>query len=153
MDWGYYDQGGKMNKEEGGKIIVDPANTKFAKTMQLLTWVALLILVIPGVLYFFGIHDLVDVNTVSENWDKSAPDFWEFTTGDKVGGYTWFGNHLSYVDGLTIIGVAFLALVPLFSAAFALPKAVTKHKVILAVMMIEFVIAIIRPLVLGGGGA
>ena len=129
------------------RMKVGRIETLFARTMEIATIIGLVITIGAGILYFGGKHDMVDAHLAVQNWDKAAPEFWESTTGYKVSGYSWFVDHLTYVDGVTVLGIAFLALVPLLSVFVALPKAEKMYKVIFGLLIIEFIMAIIRPLI------
>jgi hypothetical protein len=127
------------------QIEVDPANVMFAKTMRIATLVALAIMIGAGIAYLTGTHDMVGVDAAVQHWDQSATDFWQSTAGSSVGGYSWFDTHLTTADGVSVLGVALLALVPLVSILAWLPKAGRTYKVITGVLAVEFLVAILRP--------
>jgi hypothetical protein len=139
-----------MNAEQ--RAYVDPANLRFAKTMEVLTLIGLAIFVVIGILYFSGIHDLDSLKTVTQNWNKPSAQFWSATTGADMGGVAWFANHWSCSDALCMMCVGFLGLVPFFSIALTLPKALTRYKVVFGILTIEFAIIIIWSLMMGAGG-
>ena len=114
---------------EERQVRIGSENALFAKTMEITTLIGLILLVGAGIFYFTGLHDMVGVQTAIQNWDKAAPEFWEATTGNRVGGYSWFADHLSFVDGVTVLGVAFLAFVPLVSSFASLFKANRAYRV------------------------
>jgi len=132
-----------MDEEQ---VKIDPENALFAKTMEIATLIGIIIMVGAGIVYFSGLHDMVSVHSAVQNWDKAAPEFWEATTGNKVGGYSWFADHLTFVDGVAVLGVAFLAFIPLLSMFVALFKANRVYKIVLGILIVEFLIVIIRPL-------
>lgn len=135
-----------MNKEE---VKVEPMNILFAKVMEIMTIIGLAIMVIPGIIYSTGVSQFVDVNSTIQEWDKPASRFWEAVAGIKISGYSWFMSNLTFMDCLSIIGIAILALAPLVSLLIAASKAERNYKIIFGVLIIEFVIAIIRPLFVG----
>ncbi len=139
-----------MNAEQ--KAYVDPANLRFAKTMEVMTLIGLAIFVVIGILYFSGIHDLDSLRVVTQNWSKPSAQFWSATSGTTIGGVGWFMHHWNCSDALCMLCVGFLALVPFFSIALTLPKALRRYKVVLAVLTIEFAIIIIWSLMTGVGG-
>jgi hypothetical protein len=141
-----------MNAEKEQKAYVDPANLRFAKTMEALTLIGLAAFVVVGILYFSGIHDLDSLRTVTQNWNRPSADFWSVTTGANIGGVGWFMSHWSFSDALCMLCVGFLALVPFFSIALTLPKALRRYKVVFAILTIEFAVIIIWSLMVGGGG-
>ncbi len=127
------------------RIEVEPANVMFAKTMKIATLVALAIMIGSGIAYLTGTHDMVGVDAAVEHWDQAAPDFWADTAASDVGGYSWFDTHLTTADGVSVLGVALLALVPLISILAWLPRANRTYRVITGVLVIEFVVAIAQP--------
>jgi hypothetical protein len=139
-----------VNAEQ--KAYVDPANLRFARTMELLTLIGLAIFVVIGILYFSGVHDLDSLKTVTQYWNKPSAQFWSATTGANIGGVGWFANHWSCSDALCMLCVGFLGLVPFFSIALTLPKALTRYKVVFGILTIEFAIIIIWSLMFGAGG-
>lgn len=133
------------------KTYVDPANLRFAKTMEVLTLVGLVTLIVVGILYFSGIHDLDSLSTVTQNWSKPSAEFWSATTGANLQGVGWFANHWACSDALCMICVGFLALVPFFSIALTLQKALGRYKVVFGILTIEFALIIIWSLTFGAG--
>ncbi|WP_457548484.1 hypothetical protein [Archaeoglobus sp.] len=127
-------------------VEVDPMNTAFAKTMEILTYVGLVLMIVPGLIYFVTGIGYVNTADAVANWGKSANEFWKATKGIEIHGYSWFLNNLSYFDCLSIVGVVILAITPLASIVAAMVKADTKYKIILLIAMIEFIVAIVRPL-------
>ncbi len=128
------------------EVKVDPMNTAFARTMEILTYIGLILMIVPGLIYILTGIGYVDTVKAVENWGKSASEFWKSTKGIEVHGYSWFLNNLSYFDCLSIIGIVILAVTPLFSMIASMVKADTKYKIILLIAVIEFVVAIVRPL-------
>ncbi len=128
------------------EIKVDPANTVFARTMEILTYIGLALMFAPGIIYIVYGSGFVSTEDAVKYWNVSAADFWKITRGIKISGYSWFLNNLGYLDCLSIIGVVLLALAPLASIVAALTRSDIKYKIILAVVIIEFIIAIVRPL-------
>lgn len=131
-----------MNDEQ---IEVEPANAAFAKAMKIGTLVGLAIMIGAGIVYFTGIHDMVNVDAAVEHWDEEAPEFWEDTADNNVGGYSWFATHPTTADGVAIMGIALIALVPLLSLLAWLPKVNRKYKFITVILLVEFMFGILRP--------
>ncbi len=127
-------------------VKVDPMNTTFAKVMEVMTYLGLILMVAPGVAYIVSGTGFVNTADAIKHWDKPAKDFWETTRGITISGYSWFLNNLSYMDCLSIVGIVILALAPLVAIVAAIAKADSKYKVLLAILVIEFIIAIVRPL-------
>ena len=138
-----------MGEEE---VNVERMNVLFATTMEIATSIGLIFTLVPGIAYLIGIKEFVGINSATQNWDKPASEFWEVTKGIEINGYSWFVNNLTYTDCLSMVGIAFLALVPMLSMIVAIFKADTKYKVILGVLIIGFIIAITRPLLMGAIG-
>ncbi len=127
-------------------VKVDPMNTSFARTMEILTYIGLILMIVPGIIYILTGVGYVDTVKVVENWGKSAGEFWKATKNIEIRGYSWFLNNLVYFDCLSIIGIVVLAMAPLLSIIAAVVRADMKYKIILLIVVIEFIIAIIRPL-------
>ncbi len=127
-------------------VEVDPMNTTFAKTMEILTYIGLVVMIVPGIIYIVTGIGYVNTADAVENWGKSASEFWKATKGIEVHGYSWFLNNLTYFDCLSIIGIVILAITPLVSMIASITKADSKYKVILLIVVIEFIVAIVRPL-------
>lgn len=131
---------------KGEEVKVKPMNTLFAKAMEIMTIMGLIIMVIPGIIYSAGISQFVDINSAIQQWDKPASRFWDVTAGIKISGYSWFMNNFTSMDCLSIVGIAILALTPLVSLLIGASKAERSYKIIFGVLIIEFVFAIIKPL-------
>jgi len=128
------------------EVRVDPVNIRFARVMEILTVVGLLVMIIPAIGYFMGINQFVSLEEAIKHWDEPAHKFWEDMKGMEISGYSWFLNNLSYTDCLSIVGIVILALTPLISLIVSIPKAEKLYKVLLFILAVEFVIAIVRPL-------
>ncbi len=133
-------------------VKVDPMNRAFAVTMEILTYIGLVLMIVPGVIYIFTSSGFVNVTDVIQNWDKPASEFWKEVKGIKISGYSWFLSNLTYMDCLSLVGIVFLALAPLAAIIASITKADSKYKVILAIIVIEFVFAVVRPLIMHAVG-
>ncbi len=131
-----------MSKE----VRVDPMNTAFARTMEILTYIGLALMIVPGIAYIVSGTGYVKVEDAISNWDKSASEFWKSVMGIEIKGYSWFLNNLSNFDCLSIVGIVVLAIAPLASIITSTVKADSKYKIILLIAITEFIIAIVRPL-------
>lgn len=127
---------------------IDPMNVAFGRAMEVFTYIGLVLMVVPGVIYIITGTGYIDVERVIANWDKSTDEFWNEIKGVEVRGYSWFMNNLSSFDCLSIVGIVILAVAPLVSIIAAIPKSNLKYRVILAVVIIEFMFAIVRPLIM-----
>ena len=127
------------------EIKFEQGNILFAKAMEIMTWVGLVFMGIPGVAYLIEERGFVGVSSAYHNWDKPAAAFWQATKGIKVNGYLWFLDHLTRMDCLSLIGIVVLSLVPLLSMMVVTPKMNNKYRIIMIIVAIEFIIAIIRP--------
>ena len=128
------------------EVEVDPMNTTFAKIMEIFTIIGLFAMIIPAIGYFAGISQFVDLEEAVKHWDEPASKFWEETKQIEIIGYSWFLNNLSYMDCLSILGIVVLAIAPLLSIIAAIPRSKGVYAILLAILVIEFVIAILRPL-------
>jgi len=127
-------------------VKVDPMNTTFAKVMEVMTYLGLIMMIVPGTLYLITKNGLVSTKVAVKYWDKPAKVFWVTTKGIKIGGYSWFLSNLHYMDCLSVVGIVLLALAPLVAIIAAITKADSKYRILLAVLIVEFTIAIVRPL-------
>lgn len=132
-------------KEE---VVVEPMNVTFARTMEIFTYIGLVLMIAPGIIYLVSGAGFVGVESAVEHWNEPSSTFWKETKGIEIHGYSWFLNNLSYMDCLSIVGIVLLAVTPLASIIAALPKADSRYKVILGVLVLEFIFAIVRPLLM-----
>ena len=128
------------------EVEVDPMNTTFARVMEIFTVIGLFAMIIPAIGYFAGINQFVELQEAVKHWYKPASQFWEETKGIKISGYSWFLNNLSYTDCLSIMGIVILAIAPLLSIIATIPKSKGIYAILLAILAVEFVVAILRPL-------
>lgn len=133
-------------------VKVDPINIVFARVIEILTYIGIVLMIVPGVIYVISGSGLVDVKEVVANWDKSVKDFWIDTKKMEIRGYNWFLTNLHYFDCLSIVGVVILALAPLIAIIASITKADFKYKIMLSIVIIEFIIAIVRPLIVSVTG-
>ncbi|WP_202320285.1 hypothetical protein [Archaeoglobus neptunius] len=131
---------------------IDPLNKTFGSVLELVTTIGLIVMLIPGLLSVTGENVYVDPQHMVHNWDKPSEEFWMDAKGITVYGYGWFLDHPFHFDCLSLIGVAILAFAPLLAVIASIASAPKIYKVILAIIAIELLFAIFRPLVLGGGG-
>ncbi|MEF3169240.1 MAG: hypothetical protein K6360_07955 [Deltaproteobacteria bacterium] len=131
---------------------VDPMGVAFAKAMEIFTYIGLAVMLIPGVIYLFDVRPFIDVHKVAAHWGEPSSQFWEHVNNMTIHGYSWFLSNLGYMDMLCIGGVAILSLVPLVSIFAALMKAKGTYRGLLFLLLLEFVFAIVKPLILGGAG-
>jgi len=127
-------------------VKVDPMNTTFARVMEIVTYIGLILMIAPGVMYLVTGNGFVSTADAVKYWDKPAKVFWETTKGIEISGYSWFLSNLGYMDCLSIVGIVLLALAPLAAIIAAIFKADSKYKILLAILVVEFIIAIVRPL-------
>ena len=138
---------------EDNTVHADPMSLGFANTMTILTYVGLAAMLIPGIIYLFGGNSFLDVQTVAAHWGEPASEFWAGTSNLTINGYDWFLGNITTMDMLCIGGVAILGLVPFFSILMAVIKAEKgPYRILLGILLLEFGFAIIKPLVMAGGG-
>jgi len=138
--------------ENNNNFQVDPMGVAFAKTMEIFTYIGLAAMLIPGIIYLFGVRPFTDVHLVAAHWGEPSSQYWEHVNNMTIHGYSWFLTNLGYMDMLCIAGVAILAIVPFFSIFAALLKAKAPYRGLLFLLLIEFAFAIVKPLILGGAG-
>ena len=141
-----------MSNNNSNSFEVDSMGLAFGSVMNMLTYVGIAAMLIPGLMYLAGIRPFMDVHLVASHWGEPASMFWEHIGNMSVSGYSWFLSHLGYMDMLCVAGVAVLGLVPLFSLIAALIKARGPYRVLLVVLVLEFSFAIFKPLIMGGVG-
>jgi len=138
--------------EEKKTIDVDPMAIGFAVAMEKLTYIGLAVMLLSGILYLFGVNAFLDPKVVAAHWGEPATEFWAGTSNMSIDGYSWFLSHLGNMDMLCIGGVALLGLVPLFSILLALFRAQGVYRILMLVLLCEFAFAIVKPLIMAGGG-
>lgn len=133
--------------------LVSPVNTSFARALEVVTWLGLGAMVLFGVLYLFGISSFVGARESVAHWSRPASDFWHDVKGISPDGYGWFLTNLGAMDSLSLVGISILALAPLAAIFSAISKSTQKVFVVLFfVLSLEFIFAIVRPLIMAGGG-
>jgi len=133
-------------------VVVDPMNTSFARIMEIFTLIGILVMLIFGVLYIVGLNSYVNTYETITHWGLPANQFWEEIKGIHLKGYI-FLKHLNAMDSLSMLGIAILALAPLFSIIGSFLKTDKKiYKALLTVLILEFAFAVVRPLIMAGGG-
>ncbi len=131
------------------EAIVEPMNYVFGRIMEILTIVGLVVMFIPGIIYVITGKGYLSREVVVSNWHLKASAFWKKVMGIKVFGYSWFLSHLNTMDCLSIVGVCILAITPLISLCGAEVKADSKYKVLIGILIVEFLFAIFRPIIMG----
>ncbi len=134
------------------EVEVEPMNSTFARVMEVVTYIGLVVMIVPGIISLTGQNVHVDPVYVVKNWDKSAEEFWESAKGIKIHGYDWFLENLEHFDSMCLLGVSILAIAPMVSILAALIRAPRVYRILLAILFVEMVFAVVRPLVLAGGG-
>jgi len=127
---------------------VDSMGVTFSKVTRICTLVGLLIMILFGLLYLFGLNPYMDINSVAKHWGKPAYKFWYDIKGNDVNNYSWFLSHLSKMDSLSMIGIFFLSLTPLVSVLFIIPHAKKIYKILLLILAFELIFSIIKPIIL-----
>ena len=131
---------------------VEPMNTVFARVMEIMTTIGLVVMIVPGLISLTGQNVFIDpVHTVN-NWDKPAEEFWMDAKGMRIHGYGWIIENLERFDCLSLVGIVILALTPMVSIVAAMTKAPRIYKLILLIVLAELSFAIVRPLIMAGGG-
>ena len=149
LDDGYFD----WEPESGEAPQAEPMNLIFAKVMEILTYAGMIVMVIFGAAYIFGMKPFINPSTVVSNWHLEADKFWEAIKGQPIRGYFFF-KHLSFTDCLSLIGISMLAIAPLVSMVFSFFKAEKIYKIFFLIVICIFVFAILKPILLphlGGG--
>jgi len=129
-------------------VTVEPMNLWFAKAMEVMTYIGLIIMVFPGLFYLAVGEGYVHTHHVVKHWHKPAHHFWQSVKGIKVCGYSWFLTNLHHFDCLSKLGIVVLALAPLAALIAALSRAEGKYKIILLIAVLEVAFSIIRPLIM-----
>ena len=128
----------------------DPLNIRFAKTMEITTYIGLIIMIVCGLLYLFGLPGFVEMKQAIVNWHLPVSEFWKKTKEMEVHGYSWFFINLKKMDCLSMVGICFLALAPFVSLIAILPKTINQklYFVFIIIMIIEFIFAIFKPIIM-----
>ncbi|AGK62082.1 hypothetical protein Asulf_02126 [Archaeoglobus sulfaticallidus PM70-1] len=134
------------------KITIDPVNGVFGDVMRILCNVGLAVIIIASVFYFVGISPKDNPSNEAARWNEPAVAFWKDVKGTEINGYSWFLSDLMDPENIVILGITILALTPLVGFLFAIPKAHGALRVLLVIITIEFVYAILRPLIMNVGG-
>ncbi|WP_038057338.1 hypothetical protein [Thermodesulfobacterium hydrogeniphilum] len=141
-----------MNKEN--KVYVDPLNITFAKFMEITTYIGLIVMVIFGLLYLFGLPGFVNMKHAISHWNLPVSKFWEEVKGIRVYGYSWFLTNLTAMDCLSMVGICILALAPLAGLVSGIfkTKGQKAYTIFFIILTIEFLFAILKPIIMPGVG-
>ena len=77
------------------EVEVEPMNKVFARVMEVMTLIGLIVMVVPGLISLTGENVYVDPIKTVQNWDKPAEKFWMDVKGIRIHGYDWFLTNLS----------------------------------------------------------
>jgi hypothetical protein len=149
LDNGYFD----WEPEEGEAPKPEPMNLIFAKVMEILTYAGMIIMVIFGAAYIFGVKPFIHPAVVEKYWHLEADKFWTAIKGYPIRGYYFF-KHLTNTDCLSLIGISILAIAPLISMVFSFFKAEKIYKIFFFIVICIFIFAVLKPILLphlGGG--
>lgn len=149
LDDGYFD----WEPESGEAPQPEPMNLIFAKVMEILTYVGMIVMVVFGAAYLFGIKPFIHPSVVVSNWHLEADKFWTLIKGHPIRGYYFF-KHLNTMDCLSLLGISTLAIAPFVSMLFSFFKADKTYKIFFLIVMAIFMFAILKPILLpnlGGG--
>ena len=133
-------------------VEVEPMNKVFARVMEVMTLIGLIVMIVPGLISLTGQNVFIDPIHTVHNWDKPAEEFWMDAKGIKIHGYDWILTNLEHFDSLSLVGIMILALTPIVSIVASVIKAPRVYKAILAIVLAELLFAIVRPLIMAGGG-
>jgi len=136
------------------KVYVDPLNIVFAKAMEITTYIGLIIMVVFGLLYLFNLHSFVNMKVAVNNWHLPVSTFWKEVKGVEIHGYHWFISNLPAMDCISEIGICILALAPLAGLVSGLFKTKEQkiYTILFLILIIEFLFAILKPIILPGVG-
>ena len=81
------------------------------------------------------------------NWEKPVSQFWVSVRGQETYGYGWFLSHLRGVDSLAMAGIVLLSLTPLIALLSIVGRIRGLYRVLLLVLIIEFLFSVLRPLI------
>ncbi|AEA46423.1 hypothetical protein [Archaeoglobus veneficus] len=135
------------------EINIDPVNKIFAEVMRIMCNVGLAIILFSAALYFTGVNPSDNLNMEVMKWSEPATKFWKDVKGIGVHGYTWFLSSFTDPENGVVIGTSILALTPLIGFVLTIPRTKGTLRLLFIVITIEFLYAIIRPLIMNIGGA
>jgi hypothetical protein len=133
-------------------ITIDPVNRIFGDVMRTVCNIGLLVIIVAAALYFVGINPGDNPNLEVLKWNEPATIFWKDVKGIEVNGYSWFLTDSTDPENAVILGTTILALTPLIGFVFAIPRTHGALRLLLFVITIEFIYAILRPLIMNVGG-
>ena len=142
------------NKKNKQAQTYDSLNMGFAKAMEISTYAGLLVMLAFGLLYLFGLPGFVEMKQAVANWNLPVSEFWKKIKGIEISGYSWFLLNLKKMDCLSMLGICFLALAPLISLITVLFKIKGQklYFIFFIILTIEFIFAILKPIIMPGVG-
>lgn len=133
-------------------VLIDKTSLRFVKAMEILTNIGLAVTIISGLVYFAGWSRCADPQAVVSNWHLPASQFWSETQQIEANGYSWFLSDLKCAANVSVLGMAILLLAPLVSILTVLPISKGAYVAFYLVLIIEFILAMIMPLLTRGAG-
>jgi len=98
------------NKDKRNSIEVPKEYRVYARTIEIMTAIAVAIMVLSLILYGLRVlPSYVALSQMAQYWKYSSTKFWEIVKGLKVHGYEWIFQNIAHADIVGMISVLFLA--------------------------------------------
>jgi len=141
-----------MNTELNNDLKPSPEQKRYAKLLFMGAWISIFLLIFTYSLYVIGvISPHVDINTVTQHWNKGVAEYLEITNCPE--GWGWL-SLIFKGDYLNFVGLTVLALMTIICYLSILPSFVRKKDWIYSVIcFLEIlVLCIAASGILGAGG-
>jgi len=125
----------------------DPVSKTFSKILSIFTLIGMCLILVFGLMYLLGINSYLDVFFTALYWNQPSDQFWVKVKGSRVFDYSWFLSNLNSTDSLCMLGIAVLCLAPVLGICISLFKTKGIYRVLLSIIIIEFIFAIFKPLI------
>lgn len=127
------------------EVEVEKANKVYARIIEVLTIIGLIVMVVGLVLYLSGsIPVFVDLDKLAEFWGCSAPKFWKAVRGEELSqGYEWIITNLNFADIISVLGVVLLPIGVIIGIIATIALYGSKRDIMVAVAVAVFIIMLI----------
>jgi hypothetical protein len=127
---------------------VEDINVIFSRIVGVITYAGLILILVSSILYVLDVNTYVNPDKVVETWHLPAKKFWKENIGSELTGF--YFDKMIYSDMLIIGGIVLLAIAPVLGLISILFKTRGAIRLLCLIAILEFLFAILRPLMQAG---
>jgi hypothetical protein len=129
-------------------IEVEDINLIFSRIVMVITYIGLVVILISSILYMLDINPYVNPDRVVETWHLPAKKFWKQNVGHELSGF--YFDKIEYSDMMVISGITILAMAPILGLIAIFFRTRGFVRILCLIAILEFLFAIVRPLIQTG---